>query len=114
MAKVRPWIEDMKQSGGTIAAPAFEKALALKPRPDVIFFMTDGHLTGDDPSKVALLNKEEPAVVIHSILFRKTAKVAGPENLARQALERIAADGKGTFTQFIDPDALPAKKKKKA
>jgi hypothetical protein len=114
--KVSQWMSTVERKLGTVAAPAFAKALALQPRPDIIFFMTDGKLQAKDPEKVAAQNSGDSKAVIHTILFTKTAGVVPPENAARAALERIAQDAGGTFRQFVslEDDPLPKKKAKKA
>src|SRR5262249_34265340 len=40
--KVAPWVRSVGATGGTRPLPAFQAAFRLDPRPDVIFFMTDG------------------------------------------------------------------------
>ncbi|MFO0967677.1 MAG: hypothetical protein U0793_19115 [Gemmataceae bacterium] len=113
--KTAGWMAPIGRLWGTIPAPAFRKALALEPRPDVIFFMTDGQLQPKKAtSLIADLNRKEPKVPINTILFTKSAAIVPPENRARADLEIIARDSGGTFHQFIDPDGAPKKKKKKA
>jgi hypothetical protein len=69
VAKVLPWIQAMPAMGGTEPFPAFVKAFQLDPKPDVIFFMTDGLIPRTVPDQVALLNRTQPPVVINSIMF---------------------------------------------
>ena len=50
--------------------PAFARTFRLAPRPDVIFFLTDGIIPATVPAEVARLNgKGKNAVPIHTILF---------------------------------------------
>lgn len=112
VAKVEPWIAGIDRVLGTKAGSSFANAYALKPPPDVIFLMTDGQL--QDPERVSRLVKGNPKVTVNTILFRKVAVEAPSSDPARQTLERIAREGRGDFKQFIDPDVLPKKKKKKA
>src|SRR5262249_13529721 len=42
LPQVWPWLASIRAGGGTEPAPAFQLAFRLKPRPDTIFFMTDG------------------------------------------------------------------------
>jgi uncharacterized protein with von Willebrand factor type A (vWA) domain len=90
VAKIAPWIVAMPAGGGTEPTPAFELALKLKPRPDVIFFMTDGFIPRRVPDEVARLNNEKPKVVIHTILI-------GSPKALEESLQRIAKDSGGTF-----------------
>lgn len=112
LERTRAWMDGVTRFYGTNAAPAFDKAFKMTPPPDVIFFMTDGQLT-DKPATDSVLTRA-PKLVIHTILFRNTAVLVPETNQARKDLEKIASDFGGTFKQFIDPDALPKKKKKKA
>lgn len=102
----RPWINAYPLGGGTVPAPAFQKAFTLVPKPDVIFFMTDGLINPADPSRVAVLNVE-PKVPINTILFTRRAIEVPPTDRARQMLEQIARESGGIYRQFIDPTALP-------
>jgi len=67
--KVAPWIQGIRAAGGTQPLPAFTKAMNLNPRPDVIFFMTDGLIPNNVPAQVAAINDHQPKVVIHTIMF---------------------------------------------
>jgi hypothetical protein len=48
---------------------AFQRAMSLNPKPDVIFFMTDGIIPTNVPEKVASLNTGPQKVQINTILF---------------------------------------------
>ena len=68
--KILPWIGGQPAEGGTEPMPAFARAFRLAPRPDVIFFLTDGIIPATVPAEVARLNgKGKNAVPIHTILF---------------------------------------------
>ena len=90
--KVAPWVNGVQASGGTEPLPAFEAAFELNPRPDVIFFMTDGIFARDVPDEIAKLNQPAGArerTIIHTIAFVDR----GGEVLLRQ----IAAQSGGKF-----------------
>ncbi len=72
VARVSPWIKTRGAGGGTEPQMAFVRALQLDPRPDVIFFMTDGLIPSNVPVVVAALNTGKPATVIHTIMFVST------------------------------------------
>lgn len=112
--KVERWMTGVLRSEGTLATPAFKKAMALQPRPDVIFLMTDGRLHGKDPAgSIAALNTALPKTVIHTILFTRKAAALPDGAAARVILETIARDSGGEYRQYVaDADELPAKKKK--
>src|SRR5262249_54593449 len=60
--KVIPWLEGITAKGGTQPTPAFTQAMQLNPRPDVIFFMTDGLIPASVPDQVAAMNSQQPKV----------------------------------------------------
>ncbi|MCH2135843.1 MAG: hypothetical protein MK101_04575 [Phycisphaerales bacterium] len=74
--------------GGTDPRGAFQYALTqLNPKPDAIFFMTDGQIPGDTQSVIARLNAQNPRVRIHTVAFGRDARGA--------ALSQIAASNGG-------------------
>jgi hypothetical protein len=126
--KILPWIGLQPAEGSTEPMPAFALAFRLKPRPDAIYFLTDGIIPTNVPAQVARLNGVGAnRVPIHAILFggelptveqrtemvpvrsgrriimvprkRPVAKVEKDEGQLRQ----IARDSGGTY-RFI-PDA---------
>jgi hypothetical protein len=66
--KILPWIGGQPAGGGTEPLPAFELAFRLKPKPDVIFFLTDGIIPTTVPAAVAKLNAKA-RTPINTILF---------------------------------------------
>ena len=134
VAQVLPWLRTITARGGTEPTPAFEQAFQLDPKPDVIFFMTDGEIPWNVPDAVATLNGRGRRVPIHTILFSDlVARVAvvlqpGPrprtpaqlQALARRAavgnarllraaapLQRIALQSGGTFRAVPVPPNPP-------
>ena len=76
--------------GGTNPIPALQIAFSQQPRPDEIFLMTDGMMTGDVRGEIARLNGNSRARTrVHSIAFGQDAD--------RAALEAIATDNSGNF-----------------
>jgi hypothetical protein len=68
--KILPWIGGQPAEGSTEPMPAFELAFRLKPRPDAIYFLTDGIIPTSVPAQVARLNgMGANKVPIHTILF---------------------------------------------
>lgn len=114
--KVEQWMATVDRKLGTLATPAFVKARALKPPPDLVFLMTDGKLLGKDPvGSIAAANRAEPKTVIHTVLFTLRGTEVGPEDPARKILEKIAAEAGGAYHQYIaDAADMPPKKKKKS
>jgi von Willebrand factor type A domain len=108
VSRVVPWIQAVPAFGGTQPTTAFVKAFQLRPRPDVIFFMTDGIIPVTVPDQVAALNRAEPRIVVNTIMFAhpnilgtgRPAPLAVLQpslTLAANLLSRIAKDSGGTY-----------------
>lgn len=98
IAKVKPWVEGMTTKLHTWPQSSFERAFKLDPKPDVIFFMTDGFLQGNpDPiPQVNKLNSGTPKTVVHTIMFTKS-KVTKPNPGAAAQLRALAEKNGGTY-----------------
>jgi hypothetical protein len=86
--RVTPWLRSINARGGTEPYPAFQVALRLNPKPDVIFFMTDGLFSGDVPARVAQLNtpgSNGKRVTIHTIAFHDRSGEALLKQIAEQS-----------------------------
>jgi hypothetical protein len=88
------WIRQIYAQGGTEPLPAFELAFRMQPRPDTIFFMTDGLFSNNVPDAVNRLNNGRPKVVIHAISFIDRSS----ESMMRQ----IAEQSGGQY-RHVDP-----------
>jgi len=66
--ELREWLSGVHAAGTTEPASAFEIAFQLNPKPDVIFFMTDGLFDEEVVDEVARLNSGKK-VVINTISF---------------------------------------------
>ncbi|MCW5769797.1 MAG: VWA domain-containing protein [Phycisphaeraceae bacterium] len=86
---VRAVLSRIEPGGATVPMPAFLIAFSTRPRPDAIFFMTDGQF---DEAVVAELQKMnmEMQIPIHCITF-------GDRSAERQ-MRQIAQDSGGTYT----------------
>ena len=83
--------------GDTEPLPAFEAAFTrLRPRPDAIFFMTDGLFRPDVADAIPTLNAGPKPVPIHSISLMDRG--------AEALLRKIAADSGGTY-RHVDLNA---------
>jgi uncharacterized protein with von Willebrand factor type A (vWA) domain len=70
--------------GGTNPAPALERAFGQSPRPDELFFMTDGIMPQSVPALIARLNSQSLARTrVHTIAFGQDAERASLEEIAR-------------------------------
>jgi len=94
-AKIRNWIESIEPKGGTDPRTAFDAAFRLSPPPDIIYFMTDGIIPRGVPDQVERLNKGEPKVVVHTIMFGDGWFSESGERL----LKTIAEQSGGTFSR---------------
>src|SRR5262245_37924296 len=100
VSKVRPWVEKMTTVLKTLPQSAFTRAFKLDPKPDVIFFMTDGFLQGKRPDPISHLNKlnaGNPKVVVHTIMFSKQKAGAPKVEAAAKQLRSMAENNGGTF-----------------
>lgn len=93
--KVFSFIESMISTGRTDPRPAFRKALALKPRPNLIYFLTDGAFEPDIADELKKWNSDRKTV-INTIAFLQRP--------AEALLKRIAYENGGKYT-FINPEA---------
>lgn len=107
--KVNAWIRGKSALGGTQPLGAFEAAFKLDPKPDTIFFMTDGLIPFDVPDAVAALNKGKPRVTIHTIMFKSDQPVSlllmppisdRDLKIAESLLRKIADDSGGNYRLF--------------
>jgi hypothetical protein len=103
--KALQWVASMGVNGDTNPQPAFDLALKVQPRPDVIFFMTDGQIPANVPARVRKLNAQDPKVVIHTILLDARNPQAMRAGLmgADTLLKQIAADSGGLYREFVIP-----------
>ena len=99
--KIKPWIENTTLALHTKPTSAFNRAFKLDPKPDAIFFMTDGFLQGFSTSQVARLNAAQPKVVVHTLMLtRKSPEKTGVKaNKAQDQLRVLAEENGGTFRQ---------------
>ncbi len=97
-AKNKQWAEreirGVLASGGTNPGPAFVSTLSMKPRPDAIYFMTDGVFDADIAPRVARMNKVAGRTIpIHCIAFSERGSEA--------VMRKIAEESGGTYT-FVE------------
>ncbi len=85
----RTWVRGVATGGSTNPVPAFTLMMKLKPRPDAIYFLTDGEFNDTAPDIIAELNRQGRQVVIHTIAF----VTEDGEHLLR----RIAEESGGTY-----------------
>ncbi|MDG2423055.1 MAG: hypothetical protein P8M22_03655 [Phycisphaerales bacterium] len=82
-------INDEGGNGGTQPLSSFRRVLSLTPKPDVIFFLTDGQVQGMTAADVANLNRKGEPSVINTIAYAT--------NESQQLLERIAHESGGVY-----------------
>ncbi len=86
--RIVPFIQQLNPAGGTNPKPGFEMIFNLKPRPDAIYFMTDGEFDESMVMEVAELNFRTK-IPIHCICLGSDA---GADNM-----RAIAKASRGTF-----------------
>lgn len=65
--------DTLSPGGGTRPKPAFEKAFSLQPAPEVIFFLTDGDLSGFSVNELKAMLPRDKRVVVNTIAFGDSA-----------------------------------------
>ena len=79
--------------GGTVPDGAMQMVFSMKPRPDAIYFMTDGQFGPQVASLIHRLNRRgNKRVPVHSITF-------GDQGAAR-LMQQIADESGGTYTHI--------------
>lgn len=73
----------MQAAGGTEPYEAFARALSLKPRPDAVYFMTDGLFDAAIADRIIELNRRGPKVVIHTITLADRSSADMMRKIAR-------------------------------
>lgn len=87
-------ITTLKANGGTNPSPAFVLVFAMKPKPDAIYFMTDGEFPEQVASEILALNAEYK-IPIHCICFVSDG--------ASDMMKVIAKQSGGTYTFVPGP-----------
>ena len=90
----RGLIETISADGNTVPFPAFQIVLGMRPRPDAIYFMTDGEFDEGLVDQLKLMNRGV-RVAIHCICFETRESEAH--------MKRIAKDSGGTYTFVPGP-----------
>lgn len=85
-AAVSTWLNGIKATGGTYPSPAFRAAFSFSPRPDAIFFMTDGQFPEQVVNDIASLNaRGGRRVVVHTISFMDASTEEQMRQIARES-----------------------------
>jgi len=94
-AWARREIRSVPARGGTMPLPSFQEAFSLRPRPDAIYFMTDGIFHATVVPHVSELNESGDSLVpIHCIAFMNEG--------ARDLLGIIARESGGSYTHISE------------
>lgn len=75
--------ETVYAGGGTMPEPAFAKALTLKPPPEVIFFLTDGEISGFNADTLKAMLPNRSRVVVNTIAFGDSANQQQMKDIAK-------------------------------
>lgn len=105
-------VEETKLVWGTTWEPAIDMALRMKPRPNVIFFMTDGSCGGNMVQLAEELGKKakKEGVIINTVAMMQPK--------TKDAMLKMAEESGGSFTLIkedgkpYDKDGKPIKMKK--
>ena len=89
-------IDRIYAEGGTMPMDAFRRALRMQPRPDAIYFMTDGRFESSVPGEVAEINGRRP-IPVHCIMFGDPDRAVDAAEVA-EMMRRISSESGGLFT----------------
>ncbi len=87
-------ISEILADGSTDPLPAFKLVFSRRPRPDAIYFMTDGVIRNDVAMQLRFLNAEY-RIPIHCITFDTKE--------GEEVMKQIAKDSGGTYTHVAGP-----------
>lgn len=82
--------QQIRARGGTNPIPAFERAFALQPLPEVIYFLTDGELSGFSLEILRSMIPNKSRIIINTIAFGSDS--------SQKLLHEIASMTGGQFT----------------
>lgn len=85
-------IGQLKAWGGTEPWPAFDEAFKMNPRPDAIYFMTDGEFDPAVATRIQMVNVGSRKIPIHCITL--------VERAGEETMRKIASDSGGTYTHI--------------
>jgi hypothetical protein len=95
-SSARARITGIESGGGTNPVPGFQMIFTLRPRPDAIYFMTDGQFAEDAVVEIERLN-HNAEIPIHCITFGASA------GEAEATMRHIARRSGGTYTHVPGP-----------
>jgi len=102
------WFNGVGANGGTDAWPAFKRVFSFSAKPDAIFFLTDGDLTGVRPEDLTRLRTSPSGSVFSRLmgsLFSDQSStiatvihtIAVDESPSEKLLKQLAADSGGEY-----------------
>jgi hypothetical protein len=85
-------INRLRAGGGTEPGGAFQMVFGMRPKPDAIYFMTDGQFDAGVAETIARVNKGAARVPVHCISLI--------DDSSADLMRRIARDSGGTYTHI--------------
>ena len=82
LTRINNEIQRVSAYGGTQPTPAFTKAMALNPLPDVIFFLTDGVIPNTVIGELRNMLPTNQRIVIHTVAFGNQADTKQLQEIA--------------------------------
>lgn len=82
--------DEIEMGPSTNPMPGFDTVFSIRPKPDAIYFMTDGQFEETVVERVAILSRSAGGVPVHCICFG--------DDVGGKLLQRIASMTKGTYT----------------
>jgi len=87
-------IETLNADGGTEPSPAFQLVFSFRPRPDAIYFMTDGEFSPEVALEVAAMNAQA-RIPVHCLCFVSEESA--------ELMRKIARESGGSYTFVPGP-----------
>lgn len=100
--KLLTFLRGLPAFGSTNHTAALVTALKMKPKPEVIFLLTDGDDPGMDPGQLRIVRELAGKTTIHAIHFGRSHNL-GDEN---HFMQKLAAACGGSYV-FVNVDKLP-------
>jgi hypothetical protein len=101
--KLLKYLRTLPAFGSTNHSAALVAALKLKPRPEVIFLLTDGDDPGMDPGQLRIVRELAGSkTIIHAIHFGRSHSLADENHFMR----KVSGNSGGSYV-FVNVDKLP-------
>jgi hypothetical protein len=107
------WLRNYSPDGGTMPRPALERAFALSPKPDALYFLTDGIFSDPTPDEIVRMNGQTSGLLdaLRSLFGARSSTTTALYTLALDlaaddsVLKRMAQDSGGSYAQVSSAES---------